>query len=191
MQKTWTEFKSLIDAGNSFTYYQQLDRYRLYMASGALALESLVVPDRDGVNEVLDFETNYKAKAKLILPSTGAALPDPDGHRFRGERCFIGECAAGVATTFDFDIVEERYLTGFMYAVENENWGDYITFSVVHPVAGVLETFVSSWGVCHGSHLIEVYKAKVPAGLKLRCVYTNVGVNVAKFMANGFLHKRG
>jgi hypothetical protein len=185
IQKLWTDFKVMIDAGVAFTYDQIGDYYVLHTSSGGVDYQTKV----RGA-DVAEFEATYKVKARTVIPSVSSALPDPDGFKFRGERCF-NQLITDTTTTMDFEITEERYLTGFMYSAKNSNFGDYITFSVVHPTAGVVETFVPSWGISDGSHLVDVYKAKVIAGLKLRCIYNKVGSNNVEFFANGFLHKRG
>ena len=105
------------------------------------------------------------------------------------------ECPAGQTTDIDItpSATEDRWVSGGFVVHKDSNPGDVVAFKVVHPVAGVVETYVPSWLVTPGtgSELIEVYPARIPAGLILRVSYTNVGATAAYCGINYLLHRRG
>lgn len=129
-----------------------------------------------------------------VLPPaiTPTALPDPASFRFRGDTTPWTICAPG-QTNLEITLDEERYVDGGTVVVKDANPGDYCTFQVVHPQAGVVEQFVNKWFVIPGTGKmdIQVYRARVPAGLKIRIVYNNVGSTDVECGINLRLHKLG
>lgn len=129
-----------------------------------------------------------------VLPPTvtATALPDPGSFRFRGDTTPWTTCSPGT-TNLELVITEERYIDGGTVVVKDANPGDYCTFQIVHPVAGVVEQFVNKWFVIPGTGKmdIQVYRAKVPAGLTIRVVYNNVGATDVECGINLRLHKLG
>jgi hypothetical protein len=144
--------------------------------------------------------------AALLLPSVGlqyiqnvlppaitpTALPDPANFRFRGDATAWATCAPGT-TNLNYVVTEERYVDGGVVIVKDANPGDYCTFQVVHPQAGVVEQFVNKWFVIPGTGKMDVnvYRARVPAGLTIRIVYNNVGSTSVECGINLRLHKLG
>jgi hypothetical protein len=88
---------------------------------------------------------------------------------------------------------EDRWVDGGALLYKDANPGDYVTFQVVHPLAGVIETYVPSWLIVPGTgrEEVRVYPAKIPAGLILRLLYVNTGETSAYCGANYRLHKKG
>jgi hypothetical protein len=129
-----------------------------------------------------------------VLPPaiTPTALPDPASFRFRGDATPWTTCAPGT-TNLDLTMAEERYVDGGVVIVKDANPGDYCVFQVVHPIAGVVEQFVNKWYVIPGTSKMDVnvYRAKVPAGLIIRVVYNNVGGTNVECGINLRLHKAG
>jgi hypothetical protein len=87
---------------------------------------------------------------------------------------------AGQTKNIDFALTDDSLLAGgTVLLVKGAAQGDKIDFQVVHPVAGVLLTFVKDWYVNPDSTKQDVptapYPAKLFAGLILRLVYYSVG----------------
>lgn len=138
--------------------------------------------------------SNIKYLQNSFTPNVKpAALPDPEQYRFRGDSPPWTTCAASTATSLDLTMTEERFVDGGTIIVKDANPGDYCTFQIVHPTAGVVEQFVNKWHVVPGTTQmdVKVYPAKVPAGLIIRVVYNNVGSNPAECGVNLRLHKKG
>lgn len=129
-----------------------------------------------------------------VLPPaiTPTALPDPANFRFRGDATAWTVCAPG-QTSLEVTLTEERHVDGGTIVVADANPGDYCTFQVVHPQAGVVEQFVNKWFVIPGTGKMDVnvYRARIPAGLKIRIVYNNVGQTNVGCGINLRLHKLG
>lgn len=129
-----------------------------------------------------------------VLPPaiTPTALPDPANFRFRGNATSWVTCSPGT-TNLDLTMPEELYVDGGVVIVDGAHPGDYCVFQVVHPVAGVVEQFVNKWFVIPGTGKMDVnvYRAKVPAGLIIRIVYNNTGSTDVECGINLRLHKLG
>lgn len=123
---------------------------------------------------------------------TPTALPDPANFRFRGNATSWTTCSPGT-TNLDLTMPEELYVDGGIVIVDGAHTGDYCVFQVVHPVTGVVEQFVNKWFVIPGTGKMDVnvYRAKVPAGLIIRIIYNNTGSTDVECGINLRLHKLG
>lgn len=193
----WSQFKSIIDTYSSnFVYIENTATYELFTFLGQKEIECIIF--RDGSADVLAFEASYKAKGNKPITDLIPALPDPDGHRFRGKR-IISSTITESQTNLDFVLPEDLFLTGFLIKCFNSNRFDYGKFQIIAPVGHplnqypqeiLIEEFVSSWGLCDELQMIEVYKAKIYQGLKIRIVYVKDGPNQVDLWVNAFLHKK-
>jgi hypothetical protein len=159
-------------------------------------LETLLSKTPSDTTDLLDFENNYKAvgnrHSNVVVP---AAMSTAEDYRFRGDATAWTTCAANQTTNIDFtpSANEDRWVDGGWLLYEAANAGDWVTFQVSHPQAGPVETFIPKFLLQSGKAKdeIRVYAARIPAGLGLRVIYTNVGPNTAYCGINYRLHKRG
>jgi hypothetical protein len=192
-------------SGSTKTYAgQQLADQQIYAISSteelAFASDTALIGDIANGNVVVYKDASLLTTAiglqyiQNVLPPaiTPTALPDPANFRFRGDATAWTTCAPGT-TNLDLLMAEERYVDGGVVIVKDANPGDYCVFQVVHPQAGVVEQFVNKWFVIPGTGKMDVnvYRAKVPAGLTIRIVYHNVGNTNAECGINLRLHKLG
>ena len=98
--------------------------------------------------------------------------------RFRGKGIRT-TVTAGETGNLDHTLAEMQYLNGGRVILENHSTNDELTFQVVHPQAGVLDEYISTWQVDIGQNLQESiilpYIAALPAGLILRVAYSSTG----------------
>lgn len=163
----------------------------VFVVNGTITVSALL---QEGSEEYAEFESSYKAPPGRRVSMTLSSLSNPENFRFRGTTTAWTQCPAG-ATAIDLPaLAEERWVDGGEVVVKDANPGDWVTFSVVHPVYGVVETFVPSWTVVPGTGrtTLSAYPARVPAGMILRMTYTNtVGGTTPGCAVNYRLHKRG
>jgi hypothetical protein len=124
-------------------------------------------------------------------PVQVTALPDPGGFRYRGNATPWTVCEPG-ETNLDLTMAEELHIDGGTIIVKDANPGDYCVFQVVHPIAGVVEQFVNKSFVIPGTGKMDVnvYRARIPAGLIIRVVYHNTGSTNVECGINLRLHLR-
>jgi hypothetical protein len=188
LEISWAELKRLADSKLlPVQWVDAGDRYYIAIVDGAFGLYTVL--DKGDASE---FETSYKSSGNRRITTAPAALPDPDNFRFRGDATAWATCAPG-ATNLDYVVTEERHVDGGVVIVKDANPGDYCIFQVVHPQAGVVEQFVNKWFVIPGTGKMDVnvYRARVPAGLTIRIVYNNVGATNVACGINLRLHKLG
>lgn len=92
----------------------------------------------------------------------------------------LGVASHGTSTTLDYTLADDMIIAGgHTFLANGVNWGDYVEFQVVHPIAGVLLQFLSTWYLNPEVIKQEVppsnYPAKLTAGLILRVVYHSTG----------------
>jgi len=102
--------------------------------------------------------------------------------------------SANTTTNLDLELTDDCLLTGGTVGVEGGVFGDTLSIQVVHPIAGVVAQFITDWHVLSDVQkqmdLTNVYPAKIPAGLKLRLVYTSTNLTTGgKVAVNYILHK--
>ena len=99
------------------------------------------------------------------------------------EKSKLNKNAHGVAvsvdlnstTNIDFTLTDDSLVIGGTCIVVGAKAGDKVDFQVIHPIAGVLNQFVTDWYIDPGNTKQETpksnYPAKLPAGLILRVIY--------------------
>jgi hypothetical protein len=112
---------------------------------------------------------------------------------FNGLSCF-GSCAPSATATADLSLADDHFITGGIFIVKNGKFGDKVSLQVVHPTLGVVNQFVTDYGIIGDSQLQftmdEDYPAKIPAGLKLRILYVATSELLTReFCLNYTLHK--
>jgi hypothetical protein len=195
LEASWSEIKRLSDAKAIPLQWVQIgDNYHIALVDGPFTISCLLPTDEADANTA-QFVASYKAAGNKAVPQKSTALPNPEDFRFRGTATAWTECPAG--TTTDIDITpsatEDRWVSGGFIIHKDANAGDTVSFKVVHPLANVVETYVPSWLLPPGtgSQQIEVYPARIPAGVILRVSYTNTGATTAHCGINYLLHRRG
>lgn len=193
IQTSWSEIKRLSnDKGISLQWIFDDPDYHVYCIDGGFSLHCVLL---QGTSEQTEFLTSYKSTVAKRVSSSMTALTNPEDYRFRGTATAWTECLPNTTTNMDItpSATEDRFVDGGIIIHKDTNPGDHVSFKVVHPTYGVVETYVPSWllppGV--GSESILVYPARIPAGIILRVVYTNTGSTSAYCGVNYRLHRKG
>jgi hypothetical protein len=195
MEVTWIELKRVATQKGLALQYAELEsNYYIKLVDGVFSLETLIT--KDPINsDTADFLVNYLPAANRAIVNKQAALSNPEDYRFRGDG--TPWTAIPANTTASSSLVlsstDVKYLDGGVVVTSNANPGDYCVFNIVHPQAGVVETFVKKWYVQPGSAYqeIKVYPAAVPPGITVRIDYVNIGPNDASFGVNLRIHRKG
>jgi len=111
------------------------------------------------------------------------------GFKFRGARIVSGTVPAGGTVPFDFTLTEDRFFTGVAIKAYNSGHFDYGKLQVMYGDT-VLDEFVLSWGISDELQILEIYRAHLPAGLKIRITYYSTGTEDVDFWVNAFLHEK-
>jgi len=134
--------------------------------------------------------TGYIRNRNQIV-NKNSAFPDAEGRRARFIGAFNITVASGATGTAEYEITEERWMTGGSWKVTTPNFGDHIKFEILDAEDNVLDICFDNWYVSNDLTLIETYCAKLPVGVKLKLTYTNTGSDslVSKILVNLLLHK--
>lgn len=117
-----------------------------------------------------------------------------NGVNFAGQGVY-GEAIDSNPVHVDLTLTDDCLLTGGILMVKGGHFEDTITLQIVHPIAGVVNEFVSNFRVCEDSNkqfeINSLYPAKIYAGLTIRIVYTPspLKIGVRDIAANYYLHK--
>jgi hypothetical protein len=195
LEASWAETKRLSDSkAIPLQWVQVGDNYHLALVDGPFTI-TCVLPTDESNADTAQFVAGYKAAGNRVVPQKSTALANPEDYRFRGTATTWTECPAGQTTNIDItpSATEDRWVSGGFIVHTGANPGDTVSFKVVHPLVGVVETYVPSWLLPPGtgSQQIEVYPARIPAGIILRVSYTNRGATAAHCGVNYLLHRRG
>lgn len=106
----------------------------------------------------------------------------------------VVDIAIDNTTNIDLVLVDDMLLTGGVLMVKGGHFEDKVCMQVVHPVAGVVNEFVTDYRIAEDSikqfELNSAYPAKIPAGLTLRVKYIPFAVaGLRDIAANYYLHK--
>ena len=86
-----------------------------------------------------------------------------------------GEIEQGQTVTCDLTLTDDHLLTGGVLIVKEAKFLDKVSLQIVHPQAGVVNQFVTDWGMSEDQQvqfsLNLEYPAKLAAGLTIRCKY--------------------
>lgn len=110
--------------------------------------------------------------------------------------------AAGVSSSatasetkdIDYTVPYDLCITGAVMLVKGAKFQDIVSLKVVHPVYGVINTFVTGWYIAEDSQkqfeLQLNYPANLPAGLVVRATYVATAEEGTRQIAiNYLLHK--
>jgi hypothetical protein len=145
-----------------------------------------------------DVDITAPAAATLFLldvpgPVQLKPFATADGFRARFTG-FSGTADYGTTTALDYTLSAERWIDGVELLVSGAAQGDYVNFQVVHPQAGVLDTFGATWYVdherCKQTVVVLSYPARLVAGLIIRVSYVSVGTADVWVAANLRLHEK-
>lgn len=199
MEVSWAVFKDFVDSRGVSIQWVELDStYYLKAFYGPFEVSTNIYKLEPEGSALLEFESSYKLYGNKLVPNIHQALDEPNGFRFRGTRIVANSMQVGT-TTVDYVVSEERYLTGAVVKAYGSGHFDYVEFKVVapanHPVTGapvevVLDTFAPSWGISDDLQLIDLYKARIYAGLIIRIIYHNTASEAVDVWVNAFLHKK-
>jgi hypothetical protein len=98
-----------------------------------------------------------------------------------------GVAAAGATTNFDLVLTDDHIFCGVSAKFTGGQDFDSVKLQIVHPTNGVVLQ-PADWYAIEMEKTLPI-PAKIPAGLTIRVVYTNVGANPANVMVNYDLYK--
>lgn len=110
-------------------------------------------------------------------------------HKVRLQGVFHGEIPTGETLVMNWVVPSEKIMNGADYVALNCNIEDRITFQVVHPTYGVIDQFADRL-FARQAYVKQLYGARLIAGLTVRVIYENNGINLVKFNLNLDLHER-
>lgn len=96
---------------------------------------------------------------------------------------------SGQTAQIDYIASNNFLVTGCDYETFNHNFGDKVTFQVIHPVTQVVLGQFATNIFVRSVAKYEFYKATIYAGMIIRVIYQNVGPNDAKINLNLHTHK--
>lgn len=116
-----------------------------------------------------------------------------DQVNFNGQATF-GSAIESQTTSADLTLTEDHLMTGGTFLVRGGKFGDKIKLQVIHPIYGVVNQFITDYGVQSDNEfqfsLDLSYPAKLFAGLSLRVVYISTSeVGQRNYCINYLLHK--
>ncbi len=94
----------------------------------------------------------------------------------------------------DLTLTEDHLMTGGVLIVKEAKIGDKVTLQIVHPTYGVVNQFITDWGMSEDQQvqfsLNLEYPAKLFAGLIIRCKYEACSIpSERSLVLNLRLHK--
>jgi hypothetical protein len=197
MKISYSDFKNLLSTHLiGFTFSESLNEYRLFSFLGTKEISSVVFKN---TADESDFVNNLKSKGNKPIPTIVNTFTDPDGFKFSGKRIISSNITAST-TTLDYTLTEDLYLTGFIIKCYGAGHFDYGKLQIVAPIGHivnplnqeiVLSEFVESWGLSDDLQQINLYRAKVLSGLKIRIIiYKQNAESNFDIWMNAFLHKK-
>lgn len=133
------------------------------------------------------------------MPINTLYNPEKTSDFVKSKLKFSGQSISSVAQTgetinADLSLSEDYLLTGGVLIVKEAKISDRVSLQVVHPVYGVVNEFVTDYGMSEDQQvqfsLQLVYPAKLFAGLKIRCKYiASSDAGTRTFILNLLLHK--
>jgi len=195
----YNDFTDYITATTSHAkvrYIESEGSYYIHLSDKGVEISTEISPRQTA--DITDFETNFKPLANQSIYTVVEALPAPAGFSFEGNRTHVGS-ATNETITVDYTVPAERYLTGVMVKGFGTHWEDLATFSIVMPAAHAgnpteneitVNTFAPTWAISDDLQHLDIYRAKVPAGMLIRVEYTTSSTTAVNFWVNTFLHER-
>lgn len=104
-------------------------------------------------------------------------------------RGFSSVATAGQASNMDYTLVSDAHIDKVDIYLQNQSWGDYMSFQIVHPTYGVVNEFGDNWFVNSSREKQEPLDPPqisnlIPAGMILRILYTSTGLVNVDFKCN-------
>ena len=208
MEVSWTTVKAAADSGFKLRYFEERGRYFIYAFDDSFSFYCTLPNLEEAGDEQEDFETNYKTAAESRITDTDGTklirtkpLANTDNLLFRATG-FTGTATKNTTSNIDYQIPEQRFITGAAFMCKNHVWGDKACLQVVDVDnllgfgAGlVLNEFVKDWYMIEDQQsqgLVQTpYPAKLIQGLYLRIAYSSVGTESDVQCAfNWFFHKK-
>jgi len=127
--ESWVEFKNLVIIKKKLPiqYTHDSKHYNIYGAEDGVYVWNTQISKTS--SEGVDFETNYKSSSNQppIIESQPFAAPT---HRTKRDASEWVDCDANATTIIDYQLTEERYVSGGEIIYKDAKKGDYITAEV-------------------------------------------------------------
>jgi len=139
---------------------------------------AMIFPERD-------------VKGRAVSRQSGVQSDSYTRVRFIGTHDF--NITGNQTAQSDWTIPQQTYngnnvttvILGVQFKVVGGCDGDKVTFRVVHPNETVLDEFATNFYVfADSTNAIKEHRAEVPAGLKIRVIYTSTCGTAARFLMN-------
>jgi hypothetical protein len=136
--------------------------------------------------------TNTTFAPLKVSDFTSASL-NFDGIGVSGS-CAVVDETLPLPVNIDLALTDDVLLIGGILLVKWGQFNDKVCMQVVHPIAGVLNQYVTDYHIIEDSQkqfeILNVYPAKIPAGCILRVVYTPCNIVGNRNIAINYnLHK--
>jgi len=174
IEVTYLEWKTLLGTRPHY-FGVNVDSYKLYAGNRGIVFYC----DLD-LDDVADYETNYKPQANTVSPETNEndAFASKQGHSFRGMG-FSGNALKNASTVIALTVDNTYDLSGV--EILNGALGDKVQMKVVDDALGtystipnyVLDQFGINWNIRPNFVKDLPYTARVYLGMKVEFHYTN------------------
>jgi len=195
-QSTWANYRELLVLKNpNWQHEEHADEYFLFFEDGAAVYDyTLKKSDPPGVDQI-EWETVYQPQSNFAIGSRQYAFASGD-FDFAGDAVF-NTCAPGSTKDIDYVLAEDLYINGGTIMLDGSVIGDWVNVDVIHPVLGVVKTFIKkryvpAAPVGISTPMMSVntaYAAKIQAGLTVRLTYHSTGIVPVKIGVNYDLHR--
>jgi hypothetical protein len=207
LERTWDEFKSIIDSNPSLSLVkEETDGFYNLFVSDALFLHHVKLSK--GSANANDYETNYLAQSSLVSQTKYSAAGHPihqSTPRPQGTTTFFcgagdnGGIAGGQKVTFkmtasdfeksmDLSFIEDVHVKDGVILMEGAPLGATIDIELVHPIAGVVGAYLKKIPLL-GTGRIDLNSEDqeiLLAGMILRCTVRNSNQNTNEDAAAAF-----
>lgn len=211
MEVTWTVFKSFVSSRSlSIQYIDLNDTYYMSAYDGQLSMKCDLYKLADDTTDVLDFETNFKTKGNKSPATEPQPFAQPT-HRTKRDASEWVDCDADSTTIIDYQLTEERFVSGGEIIYKGAKKGDYLTAEVYdadnvipvpyrvtlcenHPSVAMY-IIKKQLKPCEGYDSFEIntypLNAKITAGLYLRVSYVaSAETGIREVVVNYMLTKK-
>jgi len=127
------------------------------------------------INSKENLEVDFANVKEIIKPQQTESLTNPNGFNFAGKVIVIGAMEEIRDYEFDYIADEDFYVDGALIKASGTGFYDQISFKV-YMGDTLLKDFIPSYPVIEGHYELNVYKAKIYKGMKLKITYRKTEV---------------
>jgi len=171
----WSVFKTKAIHKTQVRYESHPGFYKIHYRDDFGNFETTIADSETA--DIAEFVTYWAPYANS--PAIGKnPFSDPSGFRARFKG-INGTVPFGTIANIDHTLTAERWIDGVELLVKDANCGDTAKLQIVHPTAGIVDEFGSTWNIDSASGkqnpVVLSYPAKLAAGLTIRTEYNSTG----------------